>query len=132
MFIALVIFSLYISIKDWQSHKITNRSLLCGLSIFSIFEFSTDSNFHFMSLFFCLAVSPLLLFAGVGAGDIKLLALFSMFYLSSTLITLERFLSAISALSIVLIFITFLRSKPLAASIAFGPAICGAVIWCAR
>jgi len=132
VFIALVIFSLYISIKDWQSQKITNRSLLCGLSVFATFELLTDSNFFFVSLLFCLAVSPVLLFAGVGAGDIKLLALFSMFYLPSTLITLQRFLSAISALSIVLIFITFLRSKPLAASIAFGPAICGAVIWCAR
>ena len=132
MFLSLLIFSTYISIIDWQRQKISNRSLLFGLITFLGLSQFADRDLHLVSLLLCILVSPLLLMARVGAGDVKLLGLLAIFFLPNTLITLVNFLSAISIISSCLTLSTLLRRRTLATSIAFGPAICGAVIWCAR
>jgi len=132
MFLALVVFSTYISIKDWQTQKISNKSLLFGLLSFLPLSILQGENLQLLTLLICSCIAPLLIFAKVGAGDVKLLALLAVFFLPSTLIILLNFLSAISVISTVLLVIQGARYRSLGASIAFGPAICGAVIWCAR
>jgi Flp pilus assembly protein protease CpaA len=132
MFLALIVFSSYISIKDWQNQKITNKSLLFGLLGFLLLSIWQGEDLQLITLLICILITPLLIFAKVGAGDVKLLALLAIFFLPSTLITLINFLSAISVVSTVLLVIQGARDRSLGTSIAFGPAICGAVIWCAR
>ena len=132
MFVALLAFSCYISIKDCQTHKISNKSLLFGATGFLLLASISGSNLQFLTLLICVAISPLLLLTRFGAGDVKLLAILALFFLPNTLTTLINFLTAISAISAGLILIVALRERTFSASIAFGPAICGAVIWCAR
>jgi hypothetical protein len=52
--------------------------------------------------------------------------------LPSTLLSLTQFAIAFAAISSALVIWSIVKEKSLKSSIALAPAICGAVIWCAR
>jgi PTH1 family peptidyl-tRNA hydrolase len=69
---------------------------------------------------------------GIGAGDIKLLSVLAFFFAPLTWDLASRFLLSFTLISATLLIIALVRSRSFAGSIALAPAICGAVIWCAR
>ena len=131
MRLALITISIYISYIDLKSHRITNRSLLCALLLLFALALMQDAPVYPESAIFVTLISPALVKLRVGAGDIKLLILFSLFFLPPTLEISIRFLSALSVIAIFLIVFTLFKEKTLRSSIALAPAICGAVIWSA-
>ncbi|QLL25020.1 hypothetical protein DLE04_04890 [Actinobacteria bacterium IMCC26103] len=132
MFIALVVFSSYLTFKDLRTHRIANKSLLLGLFGFAALSCIQGSSIHPKSLLISALVAPIFLKFRLGAGDVKLLFLLSTFFLPSSLVALLKFLTALSAISTLLIFLHTVGGRSLRSEIAFAPAICGAVIWCAK
>jgi Flp pilus assembly protein protease CpaA len=132
MLVALVGFSIYTSLMDLKHHRISNRSLLLGAVTFSLLSLVQDRSFFWSSTLITLVFAPMVLKAGVGAGDIKLTIILSIFFLPSNLSTLLHFLSSFVVISSALLIFSFAKEKSLKSSIALAPAICGAVIWCAR
>ena len=132
MFIALILFSLHISLTDIRSHRISNRVLLIAfLSLFSI-SVATHTDVHPLTGLLILLLTPLILRAGIGAGDIKLLTVLAVFFAPLTWDLASDFLLSFSLISAALVVIALVRSHSFSGSIALAPAICGAVIWCAR
>jgi len=132
MFLALCAISAYISLVDLKTKKITNRSLVISALIFSAISIVKFSEIHLGSVLLVLLFSPIMIYFGIGAGDVKLLVLLSVFFIPFSLTALSDFLVGLSVMSAILIILHRARSKSSNASIAFAPAICGAVIWCAR
>ena len=131
MYLALIGFSLYISYIDLKSHRISNRSLALGFPLFLTLAYVQGQSLYLKSALLCAAISPLLIKAKIGAGDVKLLILLALFFLPNTLLIWSDFLSLFSTISVALILHTGLKERTLQSSIALAPAICGAVIWCA-
>jgi len=132
MLIALIGFSIYISIGDIKSRRISNRSLIFAAFLFATIAICQGASLNPLSTVVIVAISPILLKFKVGAGDLKLLMLYGYFFLPCTLLKWSQFLSAFTVVSAVLISLTALKERTLQTSIALAPAICGAVIWCAR
>ena len=132
MLIGLIGISIYISIMDIKFHRISNRSLVFATFVLLVLEILQDVSLNPMSALVAAVISPILLQVGVGAGDLKLFILLAYFFLPCTLSNWVKFLSAFIVISVVLILITALKERTLQSSIALAPAICGAVIWCAR
>jgi Flp pilus assembly protein protease CpaA len=132
MLAALVGFSIYTSLMDLKHHRISNRSLVLGAVTFSLLSLVQDRSLFWSSALITLVVAPVVLKAGVGAGDIKLTIILSLFFLPSNLSTLLQFLPAFVVISSALLIFSFAKEKSLTSSLALAPAICGAVIWCAR
>ena len=131
MHLALISFSIYISYIDLKSHRIPNKSLFCALLFFLSLALIQGAPVYPESAFVSILISPVLIKLRVGAGDIKLLILFSFFFLPPALEISIRFLTALSVIATFLIFFTLFKEKTLRSSIALAPAICGAVIWSA-
>lgn len=131
MFIALVLLTSYLSYIDVRTHRISNKSLLLGFFAFSVLACMQGSIVYPKSLLVSVVVAPILLKFKLGAGDVKLLFLFSFFFLPATLLVLLKFLAALSVISMALILIHLLGGGSARSNIAFAPAISGAVIWCA-
>jgi Flp pilus assembly protein protease CpaA len=131
MYSALICFSFYFSYVDLKSHRISNKAILFALILFSIFTALQSGSIHPASTLIVLLFAPLFLKLKVGAGDIKLFALLSAFFLPHSFDMAVDFVSAFSAISALLIVITTFRERTMQSSIALAPAICGAFIWCA-
>ena len=131
MRLALITISIYISYIDLKSHRIPNKSLLCAFLLFVALALMQDAPVYPESAILSILISPALIKLRVGAGDIKLLILFSFFFLPPALEISIRFLSALSVIATFLIVFTLIKEKTLRSSIALAPAICGAVIWSA-
>ena len=132
MFVVLVLFSLYISFVDTRNHRISNRVLLVAfISLFAL-SFATQSDLHPLTGISVLLLAPLILKLGVGAGDIKLLSVLAFFFIPLTWNMTSEFLLSFTLISAALLLIALVRSHSFSGSIALAPAICGAVIWCAR
>jgi len=69
---------------------------------------------------------------GLGAGDVKLIALLSTFFLPNTSAGVVDLVGGFAVASLILISIHRLQGRSLADPIALAPAICAAFIWCAR
>jgi Flp pilus assembly protein protease CpaA len=120
------------SLTDIRSHRISNRVLLIAfLSLFSI-SVATHTDVHPLTGLLILLLTPLILRAGIGAGDIKLLTVLAVFFAPLTWDLASDFLLSFSLISAALLVIALVRSHSFSGSIALAPAICGAVIWCAR
>jgi Flp pilus assembly protein protease CpaA len=132
MFLALLVYSAYISFVDLKIHRITNRSLLFGAITFASLAFIQGEPLYWRSVLVTLTIAPIALKAKVGGGDIKLAILLSLFFLPSSLLALTQFSTAFAAISSALVIWSMFKEKSLKSSIALAPAICGAVIWCAR
>jgi Flp pilus assembly protein protease CpaA len=87
--------------------------------------------FYPQSALLALLCSPLALKFKIGAGDIKLFATLSAFFLPLTINTIVEFLSAFSAIAALLVVVSIIKARTLQSSIALAPALCGAFIWCA-
>ena len=124
--------SIYISLFDWKYHRITNKSLLISLVGFSALNHLTDGDLRFMGswilLLFCMVAYKF----GLGAGDVKLIALLSIFFLPNTSARLADLVGAFSVVALISISIHRLQGRSLAEPMALAPAICAAFIWCAR
>ena len=131
MRLALIAFSIYISYIDLKSHRIPNKSLLFASLLFLSLALMQGAPVYPEGAIFFALISPALVKLRVGAGDIKLLILFSLFFLPPALEISIRFLSGFSVIAIFLIVFTLFKEKTLRSSIALAPAICGAVIWSA-
>jgi Flp pilus assembly protein protease CpaA len=132
MFLALLVYSAYISFVDLKIHRITNRSLLFGAITFASLALIQGEPLYWRSVLVTLTIAPIALKAKVGGGDIKLAILLSLFFLPSSLLALTQFSTAFAAISSALVIWSMFKEKSLKSSIALAPAICGAVIWCAR
>ena len=132
MYLALIGFSLYISYIDLKTHRISNKSLLLAFPIFLALTLIDGSSLNPRSALSSALLAPILMKAKVGAGDLKLLILLAYFFLPCTLFVGVQFLTAFSLGSLALILQSGMKHRNLQSSIALAPAICGAVIWCAR
>jgi len=131
VYFSLVAFSIYFSYVDIKSHKIRNRAILLALICFASLTLFEDGAFYPESALLVLLCAPLALKFKIGAGDIKLFATLSAFFLPLSFHTTVQFLSAFSAIAALLMMITIIKARTLQSSIALAPAICGAFIWCA-
>jgi Flp pilus assembly protein protease CpaA len=132
MYAALILISLYISFEDFRHHRISNRVLLISLGSLLVISFITHTDIHPLSALSVLLLTPLTLQAGIGAGDMKLLTVLAFFFIPLTWEMAADFIFSFTLISAVLLASALARSHSFAGSIALAPAICGAVIWCAR
>jgi Flp pilus assembly protein protease CpaA len=132
MFAALILISLYISFEDVRHHRISNRVLLISLGSLLLISFITHTDLHPLSALLVLLFTPLILRARIGAGDMKLLTVLAFFFIPLTWDMAADYIFSFTLISAALLAIALARSHSFAGSIALAPAICGAVIWCAR
>jgi Flp pilus assembly protein protease CpaA len=132
MFVALILFSLYISFVDVRHHRISNRVLLITFLSLLALAVITETGVHPLTGFSVLLFTPLILRARIGAGDIKLLTVLALFFIPLTWDMASDFLLSFTLISATLLIIRVAKSQSFSGSIALAPAICGAVIWCAR
>ena len=132
MFVALILFSLYISFVDIRYHRISNRVLWITFLSLILLSVATHTDVYPLTGLSVLLLTPLILWARIGAGDIKLLIVLSFFYIPTTWDMASDFLLSFTLIATALLIIQLVRSHSFAGSIALAPAICGAVIWCAR
>ena len=132
MFLALVLISIYISFEDVRHHRISNRALSMTFLLLLSLSVATQRDMHPITGLAVLILAPLILRAGVGAGDIKLLAVLAFFFIPLSRDMASEFLLSFTFISATLLVIALVRRHSFAGSIALAPAICGAVIWCAR
>ena len=131
MYLALITFSIYISFIDLNSHKISNKSIFLAFISFSLLTLLQSARVYPATALFTLLSAPFILRFKIGAGDIKLFAVLSLFFLPISLDALFEFVSVFSIIAALLIVFTLLKERTLQSSIALAPAICGAFIWCA-
>ena len=132
MNLTLIIFSIFISYIDLKSHRIPNKIILIALIVFSVLTLLLRGSFYPENAILTLVFSPLLLKLRIGAGDIKLFAMLSAFFLPLSLATAVEFSAAFSIIAALLMVRTVFKQRTLHSNIALAPAICGAFIWCAR
>ena len=132
MFVALILFSLYISFVDIRYHRISNRVLWITFLSLILLSVATHTDVYPLTGLSVLLLTPLILWARIGAGDIKLLIVLSFFYIPITWDMASDFLLSFTLIATALLIIQLIRFHSFAGSIALAPAICGAVIWCAR
>jgi len=87
---------------------------------------------HSKSALVATLLSPILLWAKIGAGDVKLLLICAFYFLPFNFAAFSQFLIGFSSISSASVLISSVKMRTLRANIALAPAICGAVIWCAR
>ncbi len=131
MFLTLVLLSIYISCVDWKYHRITNKSLLIALAVFSCWSLATRSDLRFSQTFLIALLALIGYKFGLGAGDVKLIALLSLFFFPRTPERLIDLVEGFVATSMALIILDRFRGRSFVDSIALAPAICAAFIWCA-
>ena len=132
MFVALILFSLYISFVDIRHHRISNRVLWITFLSLILLSVATHTDVYPLTGLSVLLLTPLILWARIGAGEIKLLIVLSFFYIPITWDMASDFLLSFTLIATALLIIQLIRFHSFAGSIALAPAICGAVIWCAR
>ena len=132
MFVVLILFSLYISFVDIRHHRISNRVLWITFLSLILLSVATHTDVYPLTGLSVLLLTPLILWARIGAGDIKLLIVLSFFYIPITWDVASDFLLSFTLIATALLIIQLIRFHSFAGSIALAPAICGAVIWCAR
>ena len=101
------------------------------LIFFASLTLLEGGSFYPQSAFLALLTSPLSLKVKIGAGDIKLFATLSAFFLPFSFDAVVEFTTVFSAIAALFTLLTILKQRSLQSSIALAPAICGAFIWCA-
>ena len=132
MQLTLFLLSTYISLFDWKYHRITNNCLLISFVVLTAVSRLTDSELHILGSMFVLLISLVGYKYGLGAGDVKLIALLSTFFLPNTSAGLVDLVGGFAVASLILISLHRLKGRSLGDPIALAPAICAAFIWCAR
>ncbi len=132
MYLALLIFSAWFSYVDLRYHRITNRALAIFSVVLSCWFIVEKSDLNLISASLVFLFSILCYRFGLGAGDVKLASLLSLFYLPNTLVAVSDALTGFLVISSLSILVHLIFGRKLTDSIALAPAICGAFIWCAR
>ena len=132
MYALLIISSLYISLVDFATHKIRNRSLVIIGAGFSAFTLLSSGEIYPVSALAIFSVGILAIIFGLGAGDVKLATLFALFFLPLEVSKLSALCNGFIVAGAVLLIIHLISRKSLADPIALAPALCAAFIWCAR
>ena len=132
MFLTLIVFSIWFSYFDLRYHRITNRSLgilFVGLSVALLVE---NSEFHVVSSVLVSLISVVGYKYGLGAGDVKLATVLSLYFLPVSHSAFSEAITGFLVISSISILLHLIFGRKLTDSIALAPAICGAFIWCAR
>lgn len=132
MFPTLIIASIYVSFNDWREHRVTNKSLIALLVIFASLSFLNGFHHHPKGALVALALGLIGYRYGLGAGDVKLAVVLSLFFAPSSYSEFVDWLNGFIAISLLSLLAHRLQDRVMQSSIALGPAICGAFIWCAR
>lgn len=132
MFPTLIISSIYISFVDWRDHRVTNKSLIALSVIFASLSFLNNSHLHSKGAVVALVLGLIGYRYGLGAGDVKLAVVLSLYFSPSSYSEFVDWLHGFIAISLLSLLVHRLQDRVMQSSIALGPAICGAFIWCAR
>jgi len=120
----VLLFSLYISITDWFTHRISNRSITIIallLLLHGNFRFYLLSGFLIFTLFLLTGA-----LGGLGGGDIKLLGIVGLCAIPT--VEIYQFLLYLLAYSTCLVILIALVRKTMRGSVAFAPAICASYL----
>jgi Flp pilus assembly protein protease CpaA len=110
--------SLWISIIDQRTYRITNRSLMFVGVIFAI---DSHQSGLVRALFAVSITAPVAYLIGIGAGDIKLFAL--LVICQGEIIFTAQYLTFLTATATSLLLVRLASERDLHGSIAFGPVI---------
>ena len=132
MFLSLVLASIFLSLYDLKYHRISNKVLCALLVIFLSFSHLEKSQLHIVNALILFSFLLIAYHFGLGAGDVKLILLLSIFFLPTTYSGANRLISGFVVVSALLIAVNRIRGRLLSDSMAMAPAICAAYIWCAR
>jgi Flp pilus assembly protein protease CpaA len=120
----VLLFSIYISITDWFTHRISNRSITIIallLLLHGNFRFYLVSGFLIFTLFLLAGA-----LGGLGGGDIKLLGTVGLCAIPT--VEIHQFLLYLLAYSTCLVILIALVRKTMRGSVAFAPAICASYL----
>ena len=132
MYLLLLVSSIYISLIDIATHKIRNRSLAftgIGFAAVTVFE---SGEIYLVSALIVFSLGFITMSFGLGAGDVKLAALFALFFLPLELSRWSDFIEGFILGGFFLLIGHLIPRRSFAGPIALAPAICAAFIWCAR
>jgi Flp pilus assembly protein protease CpaA len=132
MYFLLLVSSTYISLIDIANHKIRNRSLAftgIGFAAVTVFE---SGEIYLVSALIVFSLGFISMCFGLGAGDVKLVALFALFFLPLEISRWSDFIEGFILGGVFLLIGHLISRRSLADPIALAPAICAAFIWCAR
>ena len=132
MFLSLVLASIFLSLYDLKYHRISNKALCALLVIFLTLSHFENSQLHIVNALILFSFSLIAYRFGLGAGDVKLILLLSIFFLPTTYLGANRLISGFVVFSAFFIAVNRIRGRLLSDSMAMAPAICAAYIWCAR
>lgn len=132
MNIALLLSSLYLSAVDIRTHKIRNKSLLATSAIFASIALVQRASLYPISALIFLVLGLVGSYFGLGAGDVKLATILSLFFLPLEISMWTDLLHAFIWIVALMVMGQLINRKSLADPIPLAPAICAAFIWCAR
>lgn len=132
MYALLLISSLYISLADFATHTIRNRTLAIIGTGFATATLVGNGEIYLVSALAIFLIGILGFAFGLGAGDVKLATLFALFFLPLEISKWSDLCNAFIVAGVVLLIIHLISKKSLADPIALAPALCAAFIWCAR
>jgi len=115
---------IFIAAFDIRTHRIPNSALLL-LAIFSFFEEGFNLNPRNFALTSCL-IFIFTWISGCGYGDAKLLMILLNLVIPSG--RLFDYSLALLLTSTFLVLVHLIRNRSMSGEIAFGPALCGAVL----
>ena len=124
--------SIFLSLYDLKYHRISNKALCALLLIFLTFSHLEKSQLHIVNALILFSFLLIAYHFGLGAGDVKLILLLSIFFLPTTHLGANRLISGFVVFSALSIAVNRIRGRLLSDSMAMAPAICAAYIWCAR
>lgn len=137
MLSALVISSVYISWVDWRTHRISNKTLFWLFVALYSLSLLNQTHIFPKSALIALTIGAIGYRLGLGAGDVKLIALLSLFFAPTSYAGALDLLRGFTAAAMASLLAVRLQDRLIHGglaqkSIALGPAICAAFIWCAR
>ena len=100
-----------------------------GLSAITVI---VNGQFYLLSSLATLLLGLLAISCGLGAGDVKLATLLSLFFLPPEISKWRELFISFVVACVLLLSIHLISRKSIAEPIALAPAICAAFIWCAR
>lgn len=132
MFAALLISSLRFSYHDLKTHRILNRDIVLALSLFLGATFLGNNEIFIQSALVTALFGALAAFVfGVGMGDVKLLTLFTLFFIPLTFEAYARLLFGFLIGSSITVLGLLIKYKSVKIAVPLAPSICLGVIYSA-
>lgn len=132
MFAALLISSLRFSYHDLKTHRILNRDIVLALTLFFGVTLLTHNEiFVKSSLVTAIFGALVAVVFGVGMGDVKLLTLFTLFFIPLTFEAYVRLLFGFLIGSSITVLGLLIKYKSVKIAVPLAPSICLGVIYSA-